>query len=222
MSLLGLRLRQRRKQMRLRQKDIAGGSSSFLSKVESGTATPSLANLTDWSNKLNTPAGELLGDHLVLEAAKQSILLTEKCLAFLDHLPSSNLTTFLRQLSISATSLSTPVPKPPQEPELQYLTTKVLLHRGMIIEAKELVIKALSADHFLWRIHHLSLLCLIYEKLSETEKHKQAKEELLLSLQELDYDKLLHTLPDAEAVSIVDLDLLKLSALLQHSSLLLE
>ena len=115
MNLLGDRLRQRRRLLGLRQKDVAGPTSaSFLSKVESGAAQPSLANLRDWADALGTTTSDLLGEHLVLEAAKHSILLTEQCLAYLDALPTSPLTNFLRELTISATSLSTPIPVRPK------------------------------------------------------------------------------------------------------------
>lgn len=135
MELLGARLRQRRRQMKLRQGDVAGThSGSFLSKVENGVAQPSLSNLRDWSEKLETTAGELLGEHLILEAAKQSLLMTRKCHSYLDRLRPSPTTHFLKELSASATALSVSVPEPPCDPELQHLTAKVLLHRGMVQE----------------------------------------------------------------------------------------
>ncbi|NMB00143.1 MAG: helix-turn-helix domain-containing protein [Firmicutes bacterium] len=220
MNILGLRLRQRRRQLGLRQKDLAGaGTASFLSKVESGTAQPSLANLTTWAAELNTTPGDLLGDHLVLEAAKQTILLTEKCLGYLELLHVSPLTTFLKELTISATSLSAPVPDPPRDPELEYLTATVLVQRGMLMEAKALTKKALATTHLYWKIRLLSLLYLIYEKLHEPDKKRQVQDDLKLVLNELDHDQLLHILPDAEALSMVDLDLLKLSTLLHYKGM---
>ena len=63
--------------------------------------------------ELSSTAADLIGDHLVLEAAKESILLTEKCHAYLRRLPATSLTSFLRDLSASASALSIPVPQPP-------------------------------------------------------------------------------------------------------------
>src|SRR5690554_2025792 len=106
MKLLGSRLRQRRRQMKLRQRDVASeGSASFLSKVENGAVYPSLNNLRDWSQTLGTTSGDLMGDSLVLEAAKHSILVPEKCHNYLNQLPNCFFTSFLRELTTSATSL---------------------------------------------------------------------------------------------------------------------
>lgn len=216
MNLLGARLKQRRKQLGLRQKDVAGESASFLSKVEGGTAQPSLANLTTWSKALDTTAGNLLGDHLVLEAAKQSILLTDKCLHYLDQLPQTESTKFLRQLTISATSISTPVPTPPTDPELEYLTAKVLVHRSMLKEAQSLLAQTLKRSLSNWRIHHLSLLCQIYESLGEQKKKDRVLEDLRRAMEELDYEHLIHALPEGEYLTSVHLDLLKLSYIMHH------
>lgn len=224
MNLLGARLRQRRRQLGLRQKDVAGESSaSFLSKAESGAAQPSLANLRDWADALGTTTSDLLGEHLVLEAAKHSILLTEQCLAYLDALPTSPLTNFLRELTISATSLSTPIPVPPQDPCLEYLTALVHLHRGTPHQAEEVLLQTLTrARTAPWRIFHLSLLCQIYAALSEPAKHRKASDDLRAALAELNHQQLLHTLPEAHLLSTWDLDLLKLSSLLKYARLSLD
>jgi len=221
MSLLGARLRLRRRQLGLRQKDVAGAdSASFLSKVENGAAQPSLANLRDWAAVLNTTAGELLGDQLALEAAKHTILLTDKCLTYLDQLPASSLASFLRQLTSSATSLSTPVPAPPEDPSLEYLTAKVHLHRGEAERAETLLLKALTRIRTApWRIFHLSLLCQIYERLSEAAKKREVLAELQTALAQLDYEELLSSLPEPEFLSSLELDLLKLGALLHTTQL---
>ncbi len=213
MEALGSRLRQRRRQMRLHQRDVAGkNSASFLSKVETGVAYPSLKNLTEWSVALHTTIGDLLGDQLLLEAAKQTILLTDRCHSYLDNLADTMITKFLRELSTSASSVSTPVPRPPQDPELQYLTARVLIHRGLIQEAKGLVSTtlALTLDP-LWRIYHLSLLCQIHEELSEDLQKREIKDELQSLLSSLDYHTLLHALPEGESLTLADLELLKLS-----------
>jgi transcriptional regulator with XRE-family HTH domain len=223
MSLLGSRLRQRRRQMRLLQKDIAGKNRvSFLSKVESGAAQPSLSSLGDWSSKLGVLSADLIGDHLVLDAAKQSILRTEKCHEYLDCLPSSPLTTFLRELSASASSLSTDVPKPPPDSELEYLTAKVLAHRGMLLEAKTIIEGAVThlSCSPLMRIYHLSLLCRIYSELAKPARQREAQSRLRATLLELDHSELLDSLPDADHLTASDLELLRLSSLVRKGHLL--
>lgn len=212
MELLGSRLRRRRRNMRQRQADIAGPhSASFLSKVENGIAQPSLDNLNKWSERLQTTVSELLGDHLVMDAAKQSILLTDKCHGYLDHLQPSPVTTFLRELSTSATYLSVPVPDPPEDQELEYLTAVVLFHRGMFQEAREMGEKVLALAYVpLLRIRCLSLLCLIYGELAELEDKRRCEEGLRSALSSLDYNTLLFHLPDADSLSTGDLDLLLL------------
>lgn len=211
LSLLGSRLRIRRRQIRLNQREVAGESSaSFLSKVENGVALPSLNSLQEWSQVLNATSGDLLGDHLVLEAAKQTVLITDKCLSYLDLLPCTKTTSFLRQLTSSANSLSMPVPAPPSDPELQYLTALTLMKRHLFAEAKELVLAVLATTQVsLWRIYHLSLLCQIYGELSEPSKQSEAERELKKILADLDYDKLLQTLPDGESLTVDDLKLLE-------------
>ena len=99
-----------------------------------------------------------------------SILHTEKCLSYLDQLPPSPLTAFLRELTTSASSLRTPVPEPPQIPFLEYLTARVQLLRGAAQNAEEFLIASLArAIAAPWLIQPLSLLCHIYGELSETE-----------------------------------------------------
>ncbi len=224
MSLLGARLRQRRRQLGLRQRDVTGDDcASFLSKVENGAALPSLNSLRQWAAVLSTTAGDLLGDHLVLEAAKHSILLTDQCLTYLDQLPPSSLTEFLRQLTTSATALSVPVPDPPPDPSLEHLTALVHLHRGEAQAAEAVLLSTLArARSAPWRIFHLSLLCLIYEGLSEPGKKQKAQEDLRSSLAELDHDQLLRSLSEPHLLSPVELDLIKLGAFLKHSHLFLD
>ncbi len=219
MNLLGIRLRQRRRQLRLLQREVAGSdSASFLSKVENGAAYPSLKSLQNWAERLNTTSEELLGGLLLWEAAKHTVLLTEKCLGYLEYLPGSDRTTFLRKLAASAGSLSCPVPEPPQDPELQYLTAVVLLKRRQIPQAKSTVLKALAFTISPFRqILLLSLLCRIYQALNKTKERQNTEEKLRLALKTLNYQELLERLPPANSVTYADLALLKFSAL--HSCL---
>lgn len=57
-------------------------------------------------------------------------------------------------------------------------------------------------------------------ELSETEKKELAQAELRQSLEELDHDQLLRSLPEPHLLTSLELDLLKLSALRQHRHLL--
>lgn len=222
MELLGARIRHRRRQLKLRQSDVSGSNSaSFLSKVENGSADPSLNSLRDWSEKLGVPAAELLGDHLLLEAAKHSILHPEICNRYLDKLKATPATCFLKKLSASAAALSIAVPEPPADPELQFLTAQVLRRRGMLQEAGELAERAIAYTYSpLLRISYLSLLCQIYGELDEAAKQKEVKEKLSLALVDLDHNTLLQNLPDPEAISTEDLALVTLSALIQTINLL--
>ncbi len=214
MKILATRLRQRRRQLRLNQKDVAKtGSSSLLSKVETGTSQPSLKTLQEWALALKTTTADLIGDQLLLEAAKQTILATEKCHSYLSFLPETAATNFLKELSLSATSFTTPVPEPPADPELQYLAAKVHLHKGTPVKAAKLAQRALSQDvSQLWRIYHLTLLCQVYEQLSEPEKRREVEKELRATVNRQKADA---NLPPAAELTQTDLDQLKLGSLLQ-------
>lgn len=217
MSLLGLRLRQRRRLLQLNQADVAGQSSaSFLSKVENGVTSPSLRNLELWSEKLQTTCGELMGDHILLEAAKLSILDQKQCHSYLDQLPETTLSQFLRDLSSSASSLSSPLPPRPKDPELLYLYAKVLLNLGMLQDAQNLVEELLAQNiPTLWRVHHLALVCQIFGELGEIQKKEQAKAQMQALLADLDPKGLRQALPEAPMLRAEDLLLLQLSDLSQ-------
>lgn len=216
MSLLGIRLRQRRRQLGLRQRDLAGESgASFISKVESGAAQPSLKSLLEWSTVLRTTAGSLLGDELLLEAAKHCILHTDKCLSYLEQLEESELTRFLKELTQSANSVSTPVPNPPPDPELEYLAAQVLLHKRQTQEAEGLLLGTLAqAKSAPWRIFHLSLLCAVYAQEGDSTRLNEVRAQLKEALSRLTPDELVHTLPEPHLLSSADLYLLRLSTLL--------
>jgi transcriptional regulator with XRE-family HTH domain len=217
--MLASRLKQRRRLLHLHQRDVTSGkiSSSFLSKVENGSAYPSLRTLRKLAETLDTTKSDLLGDGLVLEAAKATILLTDKCHSYLANLPDTATTRFLRDLSTSATSLSTPVPVPPENVELQYLTAKLLVHRGDLSDAKFLLFQALdNTRNILWRIYLLSLLCQVHEELDEEQLQRKAVKELMQLLRKLDHHNLAANLPDGTQINSSDLDLIKLSSWLNR------
>lgn len=217
MKLLGSRIRQRRRALHLHQADVVGpNSSSFLSKVENGSAYPSLKNLQEWSQKLQTTAGDLLGDHLILEAAKQSILLTKQCHRYLQFLPVTPLTIFLQDLSTCASSISSPLPDMPEDPELLYLYGQVLIQRGMLLEARDLSEEVLNRNlPTLWRFYHLSLVCQIYGELGENEKKGKTQGIIQSILKDLDHKTLLQFLPEPELICSHDLELLRISSVVQ-------
>ena len=171
MQYLGSRIRYRRRQMRLNQKQMANqNSASFVSKVETGQALPSLSVLADWSNILETSIGELIGDNLLWEAAALTVLHPEKCHHYLALLPKTPIRQYLEDLSASASSLSTPVPKPPPYPILQYSAAKVLLHRGEMEQAAALCQQALTISDPVWRIRNLALLSQVWSRLGRLTK----------------------------------------------------
>ena len=216
MNVLGCRLRYRRRAMGLTQKEVAGqNSASFLSKVETGTVEPSLKTLRDWALLLDTTVSSLIGDELILKAAKLSILEPSKCHFYLALLPTSPQIEFLRRLSTSARSLSTEVPIAPQDPELMYLTARVFLQRGSPTQAESMAQAALALTNSpLWSIYCLTLLCQVYDKLSEPEQKKQTEQQLQKLLSSLDPEELFHTFPEDAAIPEEDIQLLQLSLVL--------
>ena len=214
MQYLGSRIRYRRRQMRLSQKQMAlQNSASFVSKVETGQALPSLSILAEWSNTLETPISELIGDHLLWEAAALTVLHPEKCRRYLTYLPQTPIRQYIEDLSTCAVSLSIPVPKPPPHPCLQYSAAKVLLHRGEMEQAAALCQQALTASDPVWRIRHLALLSQIWTKLGKTDKAKAVRSQFLTVLGELDTERLTAQLPEGDRLTNHDLELVKLSLL---------
>lgn len=222
MKLLGQRIRRRRRNLLLHQKDVVGKDcASFLSKVENGVTYPSVKNLKDWSKSLKTTPSELMGDHLLLEAAKHTILLPKKCEEYLNRLPLDEVTSFLRTLSASVVSVSIPVPEPPEDAEMQYLTAQVYLKKNLPQNALHLVNQALNnGKHPLLHIKLLHLLYRIYEKLSLSKEMEKSYEELLSYLETFSYYKVIQDLPAADAITTLDLDLLKLSILVKELDLI--
>lgn len=218
--MLGQRLRQIRRRLTLHQKQITETTSpSLLSKVETGKAQPSLESLRRWAVVLETTLGDILGDQLVLEAAKQTILITDKCHEYLAQLERTSVTEFLHKLSTCATSLATPVPTAPPDPELAYLTARVFIKRGEIRKAAECLESALNrCNSPLWRIHILFLLCQVYDTLSDPKQKRRTKKELSDHLAALDPEQLTEGLPPAECLNSSDLELLRLSLFLSFKT----
>lgn len=135
MSLLGRRLKTRRRQYRLTQQQLAiSTTASFISRVERGHDLPSIQVLSELAASLDTTAGELLGDILVLEAAKLTILNPNRCCMYLQELPSTSITRYLASLTTSVQKKS-PVPPPPQHPEMHFLAALAYASRGEITQA---------------------------------------------------------------------------------------
>lgn len=138
MELLGRRIRARRRQLRLTQKDLATATtSSFISRIERGKDFPSLQVLRTIAQSLLLTAGELLGDHLLLEAAKLSVLDAEQCQLYLNHLPETSITRYLASLTACSQNASKPIPSPPPDPEMHFLAALVALQRHNEPKARE-------------------------------------------------------------------------------------
>ena len=121
MTLLGQRLRTRRRQLGYTQKDLATSTTgSFISRIERGHDLPSLHVLAELAAHLDSTSGELIGDLLVLEAAKLSVLIPQKCRVYLNELPSTSITQYLARLTTSIQKRE-PIPEPPQDPEMHFL-----------------------------------------------------------------------------------------------------
>lgn len=221
MKSLGQRIRRRRRSLFLHQKDVAGkNGTSFLSKVENGVTYPSIKNLKNWSPILKTTCGELIGDHLLLEAAKKTILAPRICEEYLKQLPLNEITSFLRELSASVISVSVPVPNPPEDVEMQYLTAQVYLKKNLPHDALILVNHALKqGKHPLLHIKLLHLLCRIYEELSQIKEMEKSYKELQSYLRAFTPNKVIQNLPPSDAITTLDLDLLKLSFLVEELDL---
>ncbi len=214
MRILGSRIRYRRRQLGLAQKQVGSqNTASFVSKVENDQALPSLSLLDDWSITLETTVSDLIGDRLLWEAAALTVLHPEKCHHYLAFLPETQTRQYLEALSTSASSLSTPVPQPPPCPHLQYLAAKVLLHRNEMDQAAVICQQALDTCDLVWRIHHLALLCQIWSRLGHIDEERAARSQLLTALSELNTEKAIASLPEADILTAAHIDLIKLSAL---------
>ncbi len=221
MQLIGKRIRNFRRSLLMNQKDIAGKRcTSFISRIENGVSIPSLKNLKEWSGLLRTTSSELIGDQVLLDIAKGTILQPEKCQEYLQHLPENETTTFIKNLSASVRSVSTPVPEPPQDAELQYLTAQVHLKKGFPHKALDLTNQALQGGkHPITHIRLLYLSYRIYEILGESHKMQEASESLHSYLKEYSYNKIIQNLPDPETVTSYDVDLFKLSLIIKELDL---
>jgi transcriptional regulator with XRE-family HTH domain len=130
MKLLGKRIRARRRQLRLTQRDIAtAATSSFISRIERGHDLPSLEVLHAMAQHLQLTMAELLGDQLLLEAAKLTVLNPARCLAYLEYLPDTSITRFLECLTESVRNPLRPVSPPPNY-EMHFLAARVYAHRS--------------------------------------------------------------------------------------------
>lgn len=143
MHLLCQRLKVRRKQRRLTQKHLAVTTTpSFISRIERGRDLPSLTGLRKMAAALDTTMGDLLGDLLVLEAAKLTILQPQHCLTYLKELPPTSITRYLASLTTSVQRGSS-VPTPPPNAEMHFLAALVHTSRGDTPEALKLIHKGI-------------------------------------------------------------------------------
>ena len=68
-------IRRRRRHLGMSQQDLGGDTwtRSFISQIEVGKVAPSLEVLMELANRLDVTAGELLGDDMMIQLAKETI-----------------------------------------------------------------------------------------------------------------------------------------------------
>ncbi|HOB09074.1 MAG: helix-turn-helix domain-containing protein [Limnochordia bacterium] len=178
--MIGDNIRLRRKKMRLSQEALAKGNwtRSYVSQIERGRILPSLQTLSQIANKLDTTVAELVGDQTTLAKAKASILQPDVCKQYLAQLPKTPTVIFLEQLTNSLLTNNDLDCQLPPNPELYYLTGRVLTFMKKYPQAEEVLQRGVRLFDSLWRMLYLNQLCLIYEQQNDGEALAKAETEL--------------------------------------------
>jgi len=178
--MIGHNIRQRRKKLKLSQQDVAQGdwTRSYISQIERGHIQPSLETLTKIAIKLDTTVADSVGDQLLLQKAKATVLYPQICKQFLAKLPRTTTTIFLDQLTNSLLSNNTLDCQLPPNPELYYLTARVLIFQKNYPLACRILEDGLRIFDVYWRILFLVQLCTLYELLEKPEQLAQAKQQI--------------------------------------------
>lgn len=186
-NVVGKRIRIRRKITRQRQADLADGkwTRSFVSKLESGKATPSLAHLTDIAQTLDTTCSDLIGDHLFLTAAELLIESPQACLTYLNFVPSGETALYIRYLALCVQNASPPTKPVPRRGAMYYLTAQVCISQGAHAAAEECCLSGISFSSITWRIRLLLLLSQIYRKLNNFSELASTKRKLRTEIDSL-------------------------------------
>jgi len=178
--MIGSNIRLRRKKLKLSQESLADGNwtRSYVSQIERGRIQPSLETLAKIAHKLDTTVAELVGDHATLAKAKASLLQPDACKQYLAQLPKTSTVIFLEELTNSLLTNNDLACQLPPNPELYYLTARVLSFKKKYPQAEAVLQRGLKLFDSLWRMLFLNQLCWIYEQLNDGKAHLAAEEEL--------------------------------------------
>ncbi|MFB5067626.1 MAG: helix-turn-helix domain-containing protein [Candidatus Wallacebacter cryptica] len=186
--MIGNNIRMRRKKLRLSQEALAQGdwTRSYISQIERGRIQPSIDTLTKIAIKLDTTVAELIGDQTLVHQAKAAVLYPDICKQYLDQLPETPTTIFLDQLTNSLLTNNNLDFQLPPNPELYYLTARVLIFQKKYPSAVKLLQKALKLFDIFWRILFMRKLYFVYQQLNDQEGMESVKAELGQALASLD------------------------------------
>lgn len=179
--MIGNNIRLRRKKLKLSQEALAKGNwtRSYVSQIERGRIQPSIETLSKIANKLDTTVAELIGDYTALTKAKATILYPDICKQYLAQLPETPTTIFLEHLTNSLLTNNDLDCQLPPNPELYYLTARVLTFKKKYPQAEAILKKGLKLFDLLWRMLFLNQLCYIYEQLNDDEAYANTRDELM-------------------------------------------
>ena len=165
--------------MRLSQEALAKGNwtRSYVSQIERGRILPSLQTLSQIANKLDTTSPNWSATKL-LAKAKAALLHPDICRQYLAQLPKTPTVIFLEQLTNSLLTNNDLDCQLPPNPELYYLTGRVLTFMKKYPQAEEVLQRGVRLFDSLWRMLYLNQLCLIYEQQNDGEALAKAETEL--------------------------------------------
>ncbi|HKM17599.1 MAG TPA: helix-turn-helix transcriptional regulator [Limnochordia bacterium] len=178
--MIGDNIQLRRKKMKLSQEALAKGdwTRSYISQIERGRIQPSLDTLSKIARKLDTTVAELVGDYTILAKAKAALLHPDICRQYLAQLPKTPTVIFLEQLTNSLLTNNDLDCQLPPNPELYYLTARVLTFKKKYPQAEAVLQKALKLFDSIWRMLFLNQLCFVYQQLDYVEAYEGALERL--------------------------------------------
>lgn len=179
-AMIGDNIQLRRKKMKLSQEALAKGdwTRSYISQIERGRIQPSLDTLSKIARKLDTTVAELVGDYTILAKAKAALLHPDICRQYLTQLPKTPTVIFLEQLTNSLLTNNDLDCQLPPNPELYYLTARVLTFKKKYPQAEAVLQKALKLFDSIWRMLFLNQLCFVYQQLDYVEAYEGALERL--------------------------------------------
>lgn len=178
--MIGLNIRLRRKKLKLSQQELANNdwTRSYISQIESGRIQPSIGTLTRIAEKLDITVCDLIGDQLLMDKAKATVFYPDICKHYLAQLPKTTTTTFLYQLINSLLTNKSLECQLPPNPELYYLTARVLIFQNNYPQASQVITEGIKFSDQYWRILLLTKLCYVYQQLGKTQELIQTIDQL--------------------------------------------